>query len=344
MRAGLVSDDPAMRLHALAMTVQPNATLDDCVPFIVSCISLSRDDAAACQLGAAALGMVKRDSEKPTAADCLASLASDTNAPAVRIFAAHGMAQLARVPAPAWPWLAQMVFADDGAMRQVALRAVTPFAEIGAAFFAQTAAQTIPSKWTTEGLTALVKSAGSSEQSKSRIENFILKSLEGESLIPTGIAGYAAAAHLNPNGAAPTALAQIAAGDSDEAALAAIQAFAQMGEAAKPFIPALVRALLCSDDPIREEALCRALLAMKLHSNEVPLPRVLQRIELGPDRAVAAHALLLSFHAESFAAAAPVISKRHGVSGDGLKRVLDELHHQLVGKRLALSQPPPPIH
>jgi hypothetical protein len=29
MCEGLLSDDPALRLHALAMTVQPNAALDD---------------------------------------------------------------------------------------------------------------------------------------------------------------------------------------------------------------------------------------------------------------------------------------------------------------------------
>jgi hypothetical protein len=344
MRDGLLSDDPALRLHALAMTVQPNAALDDCVPAIVSCLDASREDAAACQLGAAALSMVTRDSEKTAAVNCLALLAADTYPPAVRIFAAHGMAQLANVPAPAWPGLAQMVFSDDTTMRQVALRAATPFAVAGAPFFAQVAAQATPAKWTTEGLTALVKSAGASDDSKARVEKFILQSLEGQALMPTGVAGYAALAHLNPNGSAPSALAQIAAGDNDEAALASIQALGQMGESAKPVVPKLSQALLGSDDPVREEALCRALLLIKFRVNDVPLPRVMQRIETGPDRAVAAHALLLSVHAKSFAAAAPIIATRYATSGDALKRVLDELHHQLVGKRLAPDQAPPPSH
>lgn len=344
MRDGLLSDDPGLRLHALAMTVQPNAALDDCVPAIVSCLSASREDPAACQLGAAALGMVKRDSEKAAAVSCLATLATDTNAPAVRIFAAHGMAQLAQVPTSAWPSLAQMVFSEDSTMRQVALRAVAPVAVAGAAFFAQAAAQATPSKWTTEGLTALVKSAGTSEGDKARVEKFILRSLEGCSLVPAGIAGYAALAHLNPKGAAPAALAQMAAGDNDEAALGAIQALGQLGEAARDTIPVLVQALSKSDDPIREEAICRALLLLKFRASDVPLPRVVQRIESGTDRAVAAHALLVSVHAKSFAAVAPVVAKRYPGSGDALKRVLDELHNQLVGKRLVSDQPAPPTH
>ena len=335
-----MSEDPALRLHALAMTVQPNAQIDECVPAIVSCVELSRDDAAACQLAAAALSMVKRESEKTTATNCLATLASEDNAPAVRIFAAHGMAQLAQVPASAWPGLAQMLFAEDGTMRQVALRAVTPFAVVGAPQLAQAVANATPEKWTTEGLAALVQSAGTSDDSKARVESFVLRSLEGQQLMPAGIAGYGALARLNPNGVALPALARIAASEDDQTALAAIQALGQLGELAKNAIPGLVQALSQTDNPAREEAICRALLPMKAKSSDVPLPRVLQRIEAGPDRAVAAHCLLLSFHAKAFAAAAPIVAKRYATSVDALKRVLDELHHQLVGKRLTLDQAP----
>lgn len=338
MREGLLSEDPALRLHALAMTVQPNAELDECVPAIVACVEMSRGDATACQLAAAALSMVKRESEKTTATDCLATLASTENASAVRIFAAHGLAQLAQVPASAWPSLAQMLFSEDETMRQVALRAVTPFAVAGAPHLAQAAANATPVKWTTEGLAALVQSAEASHDSKERVEKFILRSLQGQALMPTGIAGYGALARLNPNGVAPPALAQIAASEDDPTALAAIQALGQMGELGKNAIPGLVQVLSQTDNPQREEAICRALLPMKAAAGDVPLPRVLQRIEMGPDRTVAAHCLLLSVHAKAFASAAPVVAKRYATSGDALKRVLDELHHQLVGKRLATDQ------
>jgi hypothetical protein len=343
MRDGLVSDDPALRLHALAMTLQPNAALDDCVAAIVACVELSRGDAAACQLAAAALSAVKRDGEKPAALDCLVTLATDENAAAVRIFAAHGFAQLGQVPTAAWPSLAQMLFSTDSTLRQVALRATTPFATAGASTVADAAARIPPAQWTTEGLAALANSAGTSDDARGRIEKFVLRSLEGQALMPTGIAGYAALARLNPNGAAPQALANVAGAEDNLAALAAIQALGQMREIAKSAIPALVQALKQTENAEREEAICRALLAMKIVSGDVPLARTLQRIEAGPDRAVAAHCLLLSVHAKVFTSAAKVVALRYANSSDALKRVLDVLHHQLSGKHLTLNQAAPAL-
>lgn len=340
MREGLLSDDPALRVHALAMTVQPAAQLDDCVDAIIGCVEKSRDDPVACQVAAAALSMVKRESEKPAAVDCLATLATAENAPAARIFAAHGMAQHARVPATAWPSIAEMLFVDDENMRKVALRAATPLAVQGAGFIAHAAASATPEKWTTEGLSALAYSAGNSSDNKLRVEQYVLRSLQGQALMPTGIAGYAALARLNPGGVAPAALAKIAATDDDQTAIAAVNAIAQLGEIAKPVIPALIDALTKTEAPEREEAICRALLALRVNANDVPLPRVLKRIESAPDRAVAAHCLLLSLHAKSFAAASRVIAARFQSSGDALRGVLDALHHQLVGEHLAPTPAP----
>ena len=69
MREGLLSDDPALRVHALAMTIQPDAALDEVVAAIITCVDASRSDPTACQLAAVALGMVKRESEKPACVD-----------------------------------------------------------------------------------------------------------------------------------------------------------------------------------------------------------------------------------------------------------------------------------
>ena len=338
MREGLLSEDPELRLNALAMTVQPEALVDECVDAIIACVELSRADPVACQIAAVALGGVKRGAMKLAAANCLATFTTVEYAPPVRIFAAHGLAQLSQIPALAWPGLTQMLFVEDGNVRQVALRAVTPFAAQGAGFIAQAAAGAMPVNWTVEGLTALALSAGSSSVNKQRVEQYVLRSLQGQALLPTGIAGYAALARLNPGGVAPLALAKIAATEDDKTALAAINALAQMGETGKSAIPGLIEALSNTDIPEREEAICRALLPLKINANELPLPRVLYRIENAPDRAVAAHCLLLSLHAKSFAAASGVVAARYAVSGEALQRVLDEVHHQLVGKRLALSQ------
>lgn len=338
LREGLSSDDHNQRVEALAMSVQPTAEVDECVGAIIACVEVSRADPIACQLAAVALSNVKRESEKTAAANCLASLCSPENAPAVRTFAAHGLAQLGQIPSAAWPNLAAMLFVDDGTTRQVALRAVTPFAVQGAAFIAQAATFATPVKWTTEGLAALAHSAGSAADGKQRVEQYVLRSLQDQALVPAGIAGYSALAKLNPDGLAPLALAKIAASEDDVAALAAINALAKMGESGKSAIPGLIQALVQTEKPEREEAICRALLPLQLGARDVPLPRVLKRVEGGPDRAVAAHCILLSLHAKSFAAASNVVAARHAVSAEALQRVLDEVHHQLVGTRLSLVQ------
>ena len=137
---------------------------------------------------------------------------------------------------------------------------------------------------------------------------------------------------------APLALAKLAANDDDQTAMAAINTLVQLGESAKSAIPGLVEALGQTENPERVEAICRALWPLKVSAKDVPLPRVLKRVEGAPDRAVAAHCLLLSLHAKSFAAASKVVAARYAVSGEALQRVLDDVHHQLVGKRLALIQ------
>ena len=337
MREGLSADDHGLRIHALAMTVQPEAQVDECVDAICMCVEASRTDPVACQLAAVALGNVKRESVKLAAATCLATLTGIENAPAVRTFAAHGLAQLGQVPPAAWPGLAQMLFVEDGSARQVALRAVTPFAVQGAGFLAQAAAGATPGNWTAEGLAALALSARNSSDNKQRVEQYVMRSLQGQAILPTGIAGYAALARLNPGGVAPLALAKIAATEDDRTAIAAINALAQLGEIGRPAIPGLIEALSKTDSPEREEAICRALLPLKVSANDLPLPRVLHRIEKAPDRAVAAYCMLISMHAKSLSAASRVVAARYAVSGEALQRVLDEVHHQLVGKRLAPS-------
>lgn len=334
LRAGLLAESHDQRVHALAMSVQRDAPVDDLVDELARCVDACRADPIALQLAAVALGLVKRPSEQTKAANTLATLATVDNAPAVRIFAAHGFAQLGQVPMSAWPHVSAMLFDQDPTLRQVALRAATPFAPQGASVIAAVVAATPAEKWTTEGLAALALSAGSSADAMQRVEKYILRSLQGKALLPTGIAGYAALARLNPSGVAPQALAKIAGGDDDATALAAITAIIQLGERGKPAIAGLVQALVHTDNPEREEAICRALIALQIEANDVPLQRTLQRIEHGPDRVVAAHALLLSLRAKSFARTAPVVARRHATSSVALQGVLNELHFQLAGAHL----------
>ncbi len=334
LRTGLLSGEHNQRIEALAMSVQPDAPVDEIVAELAKCVDACRTDPIALQVAAVALGSAKHASVKPAAANALASLATPENALAVRIFAAHGFAQLAVVPPVAWPALCQMLLNEDTTLRQVALRAATPHATHGASAIAAAIAATKPDKWTTEALAALALSAGSSADGMQRVEQYVLRSLQGQVLMPTGIAGYSALARLNPSGVAPQALAKIAMAEDKATAMAAILALVQLGEGARSAIPGLVQALGQTEEPEREEALCRALVALRAAADDIALPRTLQRIEHGPDRVVAAHALLLSLHAKAFARTASVVAVRHSKSSVALQSVLNELHFQLAGTRL----------
>jgi hypothetical protein len=334
LRAGLVSAEHNVRVHALAMSVQPNTPVDEMVAELSQCVDACRADAIALQVAAVALGNVKRPTEREAAANTLATLATSDNALAVKIFAAHGFAQMGIVPTQSWLAVCQMLFDADATLRQVALRAVTPVASHGAAVIAQFVAGVPPEKWTTEGLSALALSARSSPDSIARVEQFVMRLLKGQALFPAGVAGYAALARLNPSGVAPQALAKIAAAEDEATALAAITTLSQLGESASQAIPGLVDALSRTESSVREEALCRALLSMRISARDVPLQRTMERIERGPDRSVAAHALLLSMHAKAFGQAAAVVAFRHSTASVALRPVLNELHCQLSGAHL----------
>jgi hypothetical protein len=334
LREGLMSSEHDKRIQALAMSVQPDTPVDEIVTELAACAAACRSDPIALQVAAVALGNVKGAARKSDAANALATMATPDHALAVRIFSAHGFAQLGAVPQAAWPALCQMLLNEDSTLRQVALRAATPVATQGASAIAAAVAAASPEKWTTEALAALALSAGSSSDGMQRVEQYILRTLQGQALMPAGIAGYSALARVNPSGVAPQALAKIASAEDNRAALAAILAISQLGENGRAAIPGLVLALGQTEDPEREEALCRALVALRAGADDIVLPRTLQRIEHGTDRVVAAHALLLSMHAKTFARAAPIVAQRHSKSSVALQSVLDALHVQLAGRPL----------
>ena len=340
LRAQLLSDSAVQRLEALALTIQPESNIDGCAEAIVSCVARGGDEPLVAQIAVVALGNVKAQAERATAVACLVALSSTAYPADVRAFAAGGLAKQGVIPEAAWPNVAQLLFDDDGYIRQSVLHVIAPSAGQGAAHIAQAAATTGPTRWTTEGLAALVLSAGSSDDNKRRIEQFILRSLQGQSVFPTGVAGYAALARLNPKSAALAALVKIAQSADDQAALAAIDALAQLGLNASSAIPGLVEALLNSDNLDREQALCNALVRLQIRAADVPLPRVLERIGNGPGPLVAAHCSLLCLHPKFFAATASVIASRHARSGDALQEALSDVHQTLVGKPLAAVAPP----
>ena len=340
VQAGLVADDAPTRLAALAMAAQPDAPVDDWVRELVRCVDLSRADAITLQLAATVLCTLKTQSARDIAIPCLVTLATTENVPPVRLAVAHSFWLYQCIPPQAWPSVSQMVFSEDAGLRKTAFSAALPHAEAGAAHIAVMAAQLGAPGWTTEGMDLLAASAGTVEPKKRQVEAFILRTLQGESNIAVIVAGYSALARLNPKGAGVAALAQVASSApkwSD--ATLALTALSQLGELARAAIPALVKLLVETDDPEREELICHTLLLMNVTDREVPIARVLQRLESGPDQAVVAHCIFLGLHAKSFVRVAPLVAARFKTASEGLKGVLDAVYEMLTGTRLQAPSP-----
>lgn len=334
LREGLLSQSADERNSALAMTVLPQVRIDGYANAIAACVDRARDDPLVVQLAVIALGRVTVQSEMPIASGCLLTLVTPENPAGIRAWATYGLTKMGAIPDAAWPSVAPVLFDEDESSRKTVLKAITPFAVSGAAHIAQASAAATPARWTPEGLAALALSAGTSDANKSRVEQYIMRSLQGLSLGPT-VAGYAALARLSPKSAAPMALASVAAGPDDAAALAAVDALAQLGVGASATIPTLVEALRNINNPDREEAICAALLRMQIRASDVPLPRVVQRIGDAPGCTVFAYCGLLCAHAKVFTAAATVVAARHAKSGESLQDVLSKVHQSLTGKLLA---------
>lgn len=333
--AGLVAEDAATRLRALTAAVQPDAPVDNWARELVGCVDLSRGDALALQVAATAFCMLKSQAARDVALPCVVTLANIESAAPVRLAAAHCFWLYKCIPTQAWPAVAQMVFSDDANLRKVAFGAALPHAEAGAGDIAAAAAAVGAAGWTPEGMDLLAASAGNSDQKKRQIESYVLRSLKAETGVTVMVSGYAALARLNPKGAGVAALAQVAnVAPKWSDATIALSALTQLGDLARPAIPALVAQLVATDDAEREEDLCRCLLTLQISEREVPIARVLQRLESGPDKAVIGHSMLLGLHPKPFARAAPIVAARFAKSSEELKPLLSALHEMLTSKPL----------
>ncbi len=331
----LVSEDPMARTVALGMAVQPAAPIEACIDALTRCAALSHGDALASQLAATALGCITPERATPAVHEGLAQLAGPQHGNPVRIAAAHAMFRLKCLPVPAHDAVCALLLDADGNARKVALLAITPFARQAAASIAKQIAGVSPDRWTAEALHALARSAGDDDRLRNQLETYVMRNLSSAPLLPTGIAAYGALAHLNPQGPAMAALVQVAGDASNPApSLAALEALAELGQATQPTAKAVAQMLLATDEPAREEALCRTLLRLKPAAKDLPVARVLQRVESAPDRACAAHCLLLCLHAKDFAPAAAVVSKRYALAGAPLQKILSQTHQALTGAGL----------
>ena len=331
----LISGDPITRTVALGMAVQPGAPIDSCVEALVASARLGADDALACQLSATALGGLSPSNVNEAVQSCLATFVATSQTLPVRIAAAHALFRLACLPAAAHVPLCSMLLDVDSSARKVALLAVSALATSMAGTIARQVAAAAPATWTVELLQALVESTGGDAMARGKVEDFVSRSLADAPLLPAGIAAYTLLVRVNPQGAALTALVRIAGEATDvETSIAALEALGALGEAARPAAKRIAQSLVATEDPAREELLCRTLVRLRSPAKDLPMARVLQRVQAAPDRSTAAHCMLMCLHPKEFPQAASLVRQRCLAAGDALQKALAQTYKTLTGTEM----------
>jgi hypothetical protein len=323
------------RFNALMQCVEHQAPVDGCIAELIQCVLHSPKDPLVLQAVAVALGAVTPGRLTPQGQEMLSALCDPAHPDHVRAFAAHGMFRHKVVPASALGRLASMLALPDAPVRQVALLTLTTVMAAAAASIAQVVSAMRPGDWTIEALTALARSAMPSAKHRADVEAYIIRSMQDAPLVPTGIAGYSALAQLRPEGPAVPALARVAAVATEPADWqAALSALTTLGETAQPAAEGLGQALQSMDEPAREEGFCRTLVSVRAKPQDIPIARVLDRIQNGPERSAAAHCMLLCLHAKQFSRGAAVVGQRYGVASGALKPTLEQTYLTLTGQKI----------
>lgn len=332
LRQCLVCDDPGQRFEALLMTTHPGAPVDDCIGEIVRCALLAKEDSMILQHVPIALGSATATKVNQNALEMLSALLDIRFADHVRIFAAHALFRLKMVPESAFERLSVLLVHTNPSARKIALFTLILVIKPATNAITKLVAALPPDQWTDEALAALARSAGDSTEHKRVVEQYVMRSLPSAPIVPTGIAGYTALAQMQPGGPATVVLGRIASTATEpEHWKAALAALTTLGDAAQSAAPELGKALALIDDPEREESMCRAMVSIRAKENDVPLARVVQRIQSGPEHSATAHCMLLCLHPKRFAPAAKIVAERYAGAGDALKAALAQTHKTLVG-------------
>ncbi len=320
---------------ALGMAVQPKAPIGECRAALLQATQLSLADPMEAQLAAAAMGCLAPGTATPEEQARLSEFVAAEQAMPVRTLAAHAMFRLKCLPSAAAVSICQMLTSDDPNARKVALLCFGPFAQTYRSAIGAQIGRTSPDKWTTESLQALAMSTDGDVSAQRTIDAFLMRSVANAPLVPTGVAVYAALVRINPKSSALPALVQTACAATESTHWrAALEALSALGETAKPAARQLAEALVVTDDPVRQEAICRTLTAIRAGFKELPAQAVVQRVRDAAVRSAAAHCLLLCLCPKEFAPAATVVRQRFAASEAVLKPVLAQTYKTLTGTEL----------
>ena len=349
LREQLLSEMTGARTLALAMCLQPGAPVDEAAEAVCEACRRTLQDLAGVplsdrsatdrlplQLAAAALGQLTPE-RAPGHVDGLLCDLLRSECDITRTYAAHALWRLGRLPPQSAEPLAALLLVETESARKAAALAASRAPKTLASALVNQLQHTSCERWSVEFLDTLALSAGDERSKRQAIERFLLDAVRSVPRWPAGVAVLTAVARLGLGDQAMQTLAALAE-DADEAvALGALGSLARLGESARSVRSVLLAALARTDDVPREEAICRTLVAMRPEAAELPLPRLAERIGAGPDRAAAAHCMLLTLHAKPPARMGDVIRARHARASDALKPVLSATYERLTGSPLATA-------
>jgi len=332
----LTSDDPIRRLTAVGMHATPGAITVDNLDAFLGCLDRCRDELDTLTVGAFILGAL----EPPLCCDAtdqrMVGFLGRLDKSPLRLAAAHGLFRQKRLPNSAHLPLAQMLFHSEENIRQMAQLTFSLEPEAAAKTIAQTVAGMPREQWTPEALTTLVQSAGDSPIGRQQIGAFLRAELAKGANRPAVIAALAELARAD---SFVQPLLDLCSFCSNPALHAdhptALAALGGLGPVAKPAVPELINQLSQTTDPAKETLICKTLCKIGMDTEQLPLARVKDRIEHGPEIVIAPFCAMLALYPVAAKVVAPALKLRFVNASESVRGVLAFSYRALTGEILS---------
>ena len=332
----LTSNDAAERLAAVGMHATPGAITVENTEAFLACLNRCRDEPGTLTIGAFVLGALEPPICSEATDQHMVEFLGRTDQSPLRLAAAHGLFRQKRLPESSHRPLSLMLLHGEENIRQMAQLTFSLEPETAATTIAQTVASTPREHWTPEALTTLVRSAGDSPISRQQISGFLRSELKKGA---NRLAVIAAFAELAKADAFVQPLHDLCAFCSDPALSAdhpaALVALAGLGPIAKPAIPELINQLSQTTDPAKEALICKTLSKIGMEAEQLPLARIGERIEHGPEIVIAPFCAMLALHPAASKDVAPVVKARFLKASESARGVLAFTYRALTGESLS---------
>lgn len=332
----LNSNDPIQRLTAVGVHATPGAISVDNIDAFLVCLDRCHDEPDTLTVGAFIIGAL----ESPLCCDAtdqrMVGFLGRTDKSPLRLAAAHGLFRQKRLPQEAHLPLSLMLFHGEENIRQMAQLTFSLAPDRAAKTIAQTVANTPREQWTPEALTTLVQSAGDSPIARQQIGTFLRAELTKGANRLAVIAAFTELARADSFAQPLHDLCSFCSDPLLTAAHpAALVALAGLGPVAKPAVPELIHQLSQTIDPTKETLICKTLCKIGMDAEQLPLTRVQERIEQGPEIVLAPLCAMLALYPVASKVVAPTLKARFFNASESARGVLAFTYRALTGDILS---------